>query len=96
MTTPHAVWTKTTTANGTHYRHQNGLTLREGAGRMWTAQNDEGKGHHSPSLTAMRCLATGLDSACLREDLDSDDLPAHLSVTQFVEAIADLHFGGLP
>jgi hypothetical protein len=44
----------------------------------------------------MRCLATGLDSACLREDLEADGLPAHLSVDQFVQAIADLHFGGLP
>lgn len=89
-------WTKTVTPLGTHYRHRNGLTLTEGAGRMWTARNDEGRGHHAPALTAMRCLATGLDSACLREDLEADGLPAHLSVTQFVEAIADLHFRGLP
>ena len=90
------VWTKTTTAYGIHYRHSNGLTLREGAGRMWTVQNDSGQGHHVPSLTPMRCLATGLDWACLREERGMEGLPAHLSVAQFVEAIADLHTGGLP
>jgi hypothetical protein len=99
MTTPHAVWTKTTTPTGTHYRHTNGLTLTEGAGRLWTARNDEGKGHIRNTTSAMRCLASGLDAACLREECNEareDAMPVHLSVDQFVQAIADLHFGGLP
>ena len=96
-------WTKTTTAQGTHYRHRNGLTLREGAGRMWTTQNDAGQGFHQPSTSAMRCLARGLEAADLRTKANGtypEGHPAHmpvwLSVDQLVEAIADLHAGGLP
>ncbi len=93
MTTPTAVWTKTTPdPTVTHYDHANGLRLSHyvhGSG-FWTTTSKEAPRSATPALTALGTLAYTL---YCRESFIATALPTE---DQIVQAIADLHFGGLP
>jgi hypothetical protein len=99
MTTPAAVWTKTETPHNLRYRHTNGVNLLQDIHKLWSVRNDDDSYHEVPAVSAMRSLAKALDVATYREQSNATcnhQLPVHLTVDQLVQAIADLHFGGLP
>ena len=104
MHTHTAVWTKIPHLYGMAYCHNNGTILVHNSANMWTVYNDNWKGNGTPEFTAMTCLASALRGAAMCEKVhnkgkgpdDAAYMPVHLSVDQLVQAIADLHCGGLP